>query len=117
VGLGYLEPRPDDLDLALRRLYPPPRLLLEGMKDIDRARKADRVDGPIRIAVLIVDHLQDAPAAKTLERLGARMLAAVLRVIDRKAHDAADFIRKDRRSSRDDPIHTTGFRAVTPPPL
>jgi len=49
------------------------------MKDIDRAGKANGIDGPVCIAVFIVDHLQHTSTAKALQCLGPRMFIAVLR--------------------------------------
>ena len=87
------------------------------MKDIDHSSKANGVDGPVCIAIFIVDHLQHAPAAKTLQRLGTRMLIAVLRIVDRNSMTRRTSSGKDRRSSRDDPIHTVGFGSVLGPCL
>ena len=42
----------------------------------------------------LLDFFWYAPAAKSLQCLRARMLVAVLRIIDRKTHDAANFVRK-----------------------
>lgn len=92
MSLRHLQPRLDDVDLMLRRLDPLPGFLLEGMKDIDQSGKANGVDGPICIAVIIIDHLQYASAAKALESLGTRMLIAVLCIVDRKTHDAANLV-------------------------
>jgi hypothetical protein len=76
------------------------------MKDVDHAGKANRVDGPVGIAVFIIDHFQHTSAAKTFQGLGAGMLVAVLRIVDRIAHDAANLVRKSpqivpRRSDPD----------------
>ena len=64
------------------------------MKDINNSGKANGIDRPLRIAVFIVDNLKHATAAKSLQRLGTRMLIAILRVVDRKAHDSANFVRE-----------------------
>src|SRR6266850_8404684 len=87
------------------------------MKDIDRAGKANGIDGPVCIAVFIVDHLQHTSTAKALQCLGPRMFIAVLRIVDRNSMTRRTSSGKDRRSSRDDPIHTVGFGSVIGPLL
>ena len=79
------------------------------MKDVDHSSEANGVNGPISIAILIIDDLQHASATETLQRLGARVFIAVLCIVDRKTHDAANLI---RWSSLDDPIHIVGFCAA-----
>jgi hypothetical protein len=79
------------------------------MQHIDHAGKANGIDGPVCIAVFIIDYFQNASTAKPLQCLGARMLVAVLRIVDRKTMTRRTSSGKDRRSSRDDPIHTVGF--------
>src|SRR6266478_628481 len=76
------------------------------MKDIDHFGKANGVDGPVGIAVLIIDHLKNASAAKTLQGLGTRVLIAVLRIVDRKTHDPANLVgeRPQVGSGRSDPF-------------
>lgn len=64
------------------------------MKDIDHSGKANGVDGPVGITIFIIDHFQHASAAKTLQRFGAWMFIAVLGVVDRKTHDAANLVRE-----------------------
>jgi hypothetical protein len=64
------------------------------MKNIDRARKADCVDSAVRTPVLIVNHFEYTSAAEPLQGLGTRMLIAVLRIVDRKAHDTTNLVRK-----------------------
>src|SRR6266478_874426 len=64
------------------------------MKHINHSGKANSVDGPVCIAVFIIDNLQHASAAKTLQRLGTRVFIAILRIVDRKTHDAANLVRE-----------------------
>ena len=82
------------------------------MKDIDRAGKANGIDGPVCIAVFIVDHLQHTSTAKALQCLGTRMFISVLRVVDRKTHDAANLVRERPQvvSRRSDPYGGLWFR-------
>jgi hypothetical protein len=89
MDLGHLKPRLDYLDIMFGSFTSLLGLLLEGMKDIDHSGRANGVDGPVSISVLIIDHLQHTPAAKSPEGLGTRMLLAVLCVVDRHPHDAA----------------------------
>jgi hypothetical protein len=64
------------------------------MKDIDNSGKADGIDRPLGIAIFIIDNLKHATSAEPPQRLGTRMLIAVLRVIDRKAHNSTRFVRE-----------------------
>src|SRR5216684_2257876 len=83
------------------------------VKDIDHPGKANGVDGPVGIAVFIIDHLQHASAAKTLQRLGARMLLAVLRIVDRKTHDAANLV-PGKPAGRLETIRSIQWASVQP---
>lgn len=82
MSFGQLEPRFDYFDIALRCLDPLLGLLLEGMKDIDNPGKTNCVDGSISIAVFIIDDLEHTAATEALQRLGTRMLIAILRVVE-----------------------------------
>src|SRR3981081_1905432 len=75
------------------------------MKDIDHAGKANGVNGPVCIAVFIADHLPRTSTAKALQCLGPRMFIAVLRIVDRKTHDAPNLVRERPQvvSRRSDP--------------
>src|SRR6267143_4666545 len=86
------------------------------MKDIDRAGKANGIDGPVCIAVFIVDHLQHTSTAKALQCLGTRMFISVLRIVDRKTHDAANLVRERPQvvSRRSDPYGGLWFRHRPP---
>jgi hypothetical protein len=64
------------------------------VEDIHDAGEANGVDGPVRVAVLIVYDFENASPTKAPERLDAGMLIAVLRVIDCKAHHATNFVRE-----------------------
>ncbi len=55
------------------------------MEDVDGVFELDRIDRAIRITIKVLDNLQDASAAKTLQRLGVRMLLARLSRLERKA--------------------------------
>src|SRR5215203_1840574 len=107
---GPLETVPDHLKLMLWGRDALLGFLLKGMKDIQDAREAHGVYGSIGVAVEIVDDFQHAPPTKPFQGLGGRVLAAQFRVVDRLADHTADLVRKTRRSSFDDPIHSTVFR-------
>jgi hypothetical protein len=64
------------------------------MKDVDNAGEANGVDGAVSIAVLVIDHLEHTPAAKSLQGFGTRMLFAILCIVDRHPHDAAYLVRE-----------------------
>ena len=64
------------------------------MKDVDHAGKANRVDSPVGVAVFVIDHFQDTSSVEPLQRLGARMLGSILGIVDPKAHNAANLVRK-----------------------
>jgi hypothetical protein len=106
MGLGHFEPRLDYLDVALRRLASPLRLLLKGVKDINHLRKAHGVNSSISIAIFIIDHFQNATSAKPFQGLGTRMLLAVLCIVDRKTHDATNLVGKGAQvvPGRSDPM-------------
>jgi hypothetical protein len=67
---------------------------LEGVKDVDNASEANGVDGAVGIAVLVIDHLEHAPPAKSLQGFSTRVLFAILRIVDRQPHDAAYLVRE-----------------------
>jgi len=66
-GLGILQALPDQFNVSLRRGNPTRRFLLKGVQDVQHARKAHGVDGPIRIAVEIIADFENP--AKTLQGL------------------------------------------------
>ncbi len=82
------------------------------MKDVDHSCKTNSVDRPVRIAVFIIDDFQHGSATKTLQGFGARMLIAVLCIVDRKTMTRRTSSGNDRRSSRDEPIQIVGFCAI-----
>ena len=60
-------------------------LLLEGMKHVHDASKPYRINGPIRIAVEIVDQLQYRTTAKSSQRFRRYRFAALLHRIQGEA--------------------------------
>ena len=59
VPLGGLHSAADEVELLFRGRNAAPRLLLEGVQDIDGGLEPNRVDGPEVVAVVARDHLQD----------------------------------------------------------
>jgi hypothetical protein len=66
-------------------------LLLENVQHENRFAELDRIDGPVRAAFIVLDDLQDAGAAETLEHLGRTVLFAVLREVQCVAEELANF--------------------------
>ena len=69
----------DQLQLRFRCLDSSFGFLLEGVQDVDRLPDSDGVDGPISVAIEVLDDLDDIGAMEALERLGIGSLAAKLR--------------------------------------
>ena len=65
MQFGIAQPRFDQFDVLLWRGDAFLRLLLEGMKHVHNASKPYRINGPIRIAVEILDQFQYRTAAKS----------------------------------------------------
>lgn len=82
MRFGQPEPCLDYLDIALRGLDSFLRLLLKGMKDVDNAGETNGIDGAVSIAVLVIDHLEHTPAAKSLQGFGTRMFYPILCIVD-----------------------------------
>jgi hypothetical protein len=61
------------------------RLLLKGMQHVDPTRQADGVDCPERVAIVVLDQLEDACAFEALQRFRLRRFQAVLDSIKRMA--------------------------------
>jgi hypothetical protein len=73
------EPSLDEFEIRLRCRDAALRFLLKGVQDIDRAGELDRIDRPIRTAVVILDDFENAGALElfvTGEGLCGGMLAA-----------------------------------------
>ena len=64
------------------------------MEDIDHSGKANCIDSPVSIAVFIINHFQHSSTTEAFQSLGAGVLVTILRIIDRKTHDAANLVRK-----------------------
>src|SRR4051794_33122670 len=94
VFFGPLQARLDQVDIPLRSCDAFLRFLLKGMQDVDNAGESDGVDGAVRVAVEVIDDLEDTPATKSFECLGGWVLVPVLSVVDRLPHHPADILRK-----------------------
>ena len=75
--LGDLEPNANQFHVRLRRLCTSSRLLLETVKDVDRALEPDCVYGSIRVALVVLDHFQH-PAMISAPMMIATLRAALL---------------------------------------
>jgi hypothetical protein len=92
--LGGLQPLPDDVHLGRRRLDALLRFLLEGVEHVDGTGKLHRVDGPIRVPVVVLDHFEHPRPTEALPDLRIPMLAAELGLPEGKAHRLANFPRE-----------------------
>jgi len=66
-------------------------LLLEGVEHVDDPGEADGIDGSVRIAVEVIDDLQNACTTKSLERFGEGSLETHLGIPERPTDLAPDF--------------------------
>jgi hypothetical protein len=82
-----LQSRANELDLVPRCCNSFLRLFLEHVEYIDYICKSDRVDRAISITTMVVHNFEHAAAAEAFQCLGGRMLIALLRSIERLAHD------------------------------
>jgi hypothetical protein len=79
------------------------------VQNINAAPQSHRVDRAIRIALVILDNLKDARAAKSMERLRVRMLVAILSIEQCLTDEVLDVLRKRTEviARRGDPIEIT----------
>jgi len=68
VGLGVAEASPYQVKVTLRGLDALLRLLLEGVQNVDALGKAHRVNGPVGVAVEILDQFH-CTTAEAFEQL------------------------------------------------
>jgi hypothetical protein len=113
VFFRSIEARLDQINLMPGCLCTSFRLLLEDMQHVDDIREFDGVDRAIGITAMVVHDFKHAAATEPLECLGGRMPASLLRAVSASPMTARTWFGKDRRSSRDDPIHSTGFNEGT----
>src|SRR4051794_40021475 len=111
--LRELEAATDELDLVLGRPDALLRLFLERVEDINRSCKSDRVNRPIRPAIMIGDDFDD-PTADPFQRLCSHVLAAKLRLVDRESELIADCHGETAHHSqrRADPEHRVERRVL-----
>jgi hypothetical protein len=78
---GALEALPYQLDLTFRRLNAARGFLLKRMEHVDDFTKSNRVNRSVRVAVEVVNDLEQAATAETLQRFGIRGFLANLRIL------------------------------------
>lgn len=83
----------DHLDLLPRCRDSAFGLLLESMEDVHRVLEKHRVNCPEGVAIVVIDHLEDARAGESLQWPGAARFAASL---------------VDEQCPPDDTLHVTG---------
>ena len=66
---GRFEAATDHLDVLRRGLATSLRLLLEGVQDVHRLLELDGIDGPVSIALMIIDYFEHPGSAKPFEGL------------------------------------------------
>ena len=64
------------------------------MEHVDRPGKLHRIDGPIRVPVVVLDHFEQSRPTEALQDLRVSVLAAKLGLPEGKAHRLADFVRE-----------------------
>jgi hypothetical protein len=84
----------DRFDVRFRRGDAFLRLLLERPQHVNRFREAHCIDGPIGVAVEVLDDLQNTGSAETLQWLGSRRYAAALRLVQRMPDLGSDLFRQ-----------------------
>jgi len=70
------------------------RFLLEGVQNVDRLLKADRIDGAPPIAGMVCDNFRHRPSTKTFQRLCRGVGLPLLGGIERLAGIAPDLARE-----------------------
>lgn len=92
-----LQPRLDDVNIGLRCRNARLRLLLKGVKHVNPTSQFHRVNGAKSLTVEPRQNFYYARAAETLQRLGIRMLAPKLSLVQRKSEPCFDLGRKGRQ--------------------
>jgi hypothetical protein len=67
---------------------------MKAMQHVDGFGKSDRVDRPICVAIVVLNHFQDSRTSEALERLSVRVLAALLSLIKSKPNLFLHLVRK-----------------------
>jgi hypothetical protein len=88
------------------------RLLLKAVKDIDGGRESHRINGPVGVAIKVIDCFQNAPTAETFERLDGRVSSPFWASLIATPMTRRTSSGNARKSSLDDPIHSTGLCSV-----
>jgi len=77
VFLGLPQSRFDLLDFLGRCLDAALRLLLEGVQHVDDASELDRVNGPVRLPIVVLDHFENPGPFEALKGLASGWLPPV----------------------------------------
>jgi hypothetical protein len=77
IQRDILKPPVNKVDVALGRPLSAFRLLLEGVDDIEGFCEFHRIDGPVGVAVEILDQLHDTAAEASKRFRGRRVLAGL----------------------------------------
>lgn len=85
---GLLQSLLYEVQVHLRRGDAAFRFLLKDMKHVYHARQLHRIDGSVRIAVVVFNYLQDAGPAKAFQRLGVSVSVTGLSEIQGEANIA-----------------------------
>ncbi len=85
MQFSIAQPRFDQFNVLLGRRDALLRFLLEGMKHVDDACKPYGINGPVRIAVEILDQLKHSTTAESSERLCRYWLPAFLHLVQGEA--------------------------------
>ncbi len=64
------------------------------MEHVDCPSKLHRIDGPILVPVVVLDHFEQSRPTEALQDLRVPVLAAELRRPEGKAHRLANFVRE-----------------------
>lgn len=85
------------------------------MQDVNRTSEANGVDGAVGVATKVIHDLQNASAAKALQRLGIGRLETELRVLQRAANPPPDFLREVSQVllAAADPAHRLGVSVAS----
>src|ERR1043166_106708 len=93
ILLCRLEPARDEIDIDLRRFDALRRLFLEGMQHVHDLPEPPRVDRPVRVPIVVFDHLEHA-GSLTFPGFGRGVLAPELRHAKGIAHFVLHRLRK-----------------------
>lgn len=97
--LGLSQAAVDEVNIPLGRGDTLLRFLVEGVQDVNRLRKADRINSTPCVAIVVRDNLNHRPPTKTFQRLCRRVGFALLGGIEGLADIAPDLAREGAQVS------------------